>query len=93
MIAKNMCSNFGGFRCSPSLKKISYCYAESRKDHLCNLAAAKEGIPVFGLNIVKRGFWSVVKVNILTYIYWWNFLPPNTIAKASFFPLVHNFSH
>ena len=57
MTATNMCSNFDGKCSRPPL----YGQAERKKD--------QKGIPVFGPKIVKRGLWSVTKVNFHPYIY------------------------
>ena len=42
---------------------ISYWYAASSNAHLCNRAAARVGIPLFGPNNVVNGLWSVTKRN------------------------------
>ena len=73
------------------LKMIAHLLAESKKDHLCILAAAKEGIPVFVPKIVKRGLWSVTKVNLLSYYTGGIFLPQTQLLRP-LFPLGHNIS-
>ena len=42
---------------------ISYWYPDKSKAHLCILAAANVGIPVFGSSKLTSGLWSVTKIN------------------------------
>ena len=41
-----------------------HSYADSKIVHLCNHAAAKEGMPFFGPMIVINGLWSVMRVKL-----------------------------
>ena len=63
---------------------ISYWYADNKIAHLCSLAAARVGIPLFGPSNVTKGLWSVTNKNLRPYRYWWNFLIPKIILRASF---------
>ncbi len=54
------------------LIKMSYWYADSIKAQHWSLAAARVGIPFFGPKMVVRGLWSVHRMNLCPYKYWWN---------------------
>ena len=58
-------------------------YSDKKGACLCSLDAAVADIGQSGLNNEVRGLWSVIKVNLRPYKYWWNRLTPQATAKAS----------
>ena len=61
---------------------IWYLWPESIKAQRWSQAAANKGIPVLGPRMVVSGLWSVSNWNSLPNKYGWNFLTPNSIARA-----------
>jgi len=70
--------------CPVGQKARSYRYPTRRIAHLCTLAAAKAGCPLFSPIIAINGLWSVTNVKCWPYTNLWNFFMPKIDAKTPF---------